>query len=66
MLLRRPTPRLLTHWTGTVVDCAYAKGEMRLDGVLVAPSELSDHRPVICDWEVLPQTARGWQAAFTE
>jgi endonuclease/exonuclease/phosphatase family metal-dependent hydrolase len=48
------SPPPSTHWTGTVVDYAYAKGSVRLEGVFVVPSDLSDHRPVICDWGVMP------------
>lgn len=48
------SPPPSTHWTGTVVDYAYAKGRLQLAGVYIAPSPLSDHRPLICDWEVLP------------
>ena len=48
------SPPPATHWTGTVVDYAYARGAVALDGCYVVPSGLSDHRPVICDWALEP------------
>ena len=42
-----------THWSGTVVDYAYFRGQgLILDGVYVSPCGLSDHRMVVCDWVI--------------
>ena len=44
-----PAPPL-THWTGTVVDFAYVRGEgWAVDGVYVRYTPLSDHLPVVVD-----------------
>ena len=45
-------PPPATHWTGTVIDLAFARGPVVPRGVFVVPSNLSDHRPVITDWAV--------------
>jgi endonuclease/exonuclease/phosphatase family metal-dependent hydrolase len=39
-----------THWTGTIVDYTYFRGNVQLLGVYVSPSALSDHRMTVCDW----------------
>ena len=45
----RPAPPL-THWTGTVVDFAYVRGDgWAIDGVYVRYTSLSDHLPIIVD-----------------
>ena len=45
-------PPPATHWTGTVIDFAFARGPVVPRGVFVVPSNLSDHRSVITDWAV--------------
>ena len=45
----RPAPPF-THWTGTVVDFAYVRGDgWAVDGAYVHRTPLSDHLPVIVD-----------------
>ena len=45
-----------THWTGTIVDYTYYNHDrLQLKGVYVSPSGLSDHRPIVCDWDLLPK-----------
>jgi endonuclease/exonuclease/phosphatase family metal-dependent hydrolase len=39
-----------THWTGTIVDYAYFRN-LQLLGVYVSPSDWSDHRMIVCDWQ---------------
>ena len=50
-----------THWTGTIVDYTYIKDErLELAGVYVSPSDLSDHRLIVCDWDLKqPKNAHG-------
>ena len=48
-----------THWSGTVVDYNYVKdNHLELAGVYVSPSPLSDHRLVVCDWDVKKKKKR--------
>ena len=42
-----------THWSGTIIDYTYAR-HLEVDGVYVAPSSLSDHRLIVCDWNLNP------------
>ena len=58
------SPPPSTHWTGTVIDYTWYRRATdnpvgskhscikRLHGVYVSPSNLSDHRLVVCDWEL--------------
>jgi endonuclease/exonuclease/phosphatase (EEP) superfamily protein YafD len=39
-----------THWTGTIVDHTYFRN-LELLGVYVSPSDWSDHRLTVCDWQ---------------
>jgi endonuclease/exonuclease/phosphatase family metal-dependent hydrolase len=41
-----------THWTGTIVDYTYFRGNVQLLGVYVHSSALSDHRMTVCDWQL--------------
>ena len=46
-------PPPATHWTGTIVDYTYIKDhQLELSGVYVSPNPLSDHRLVVCDWDL--------------
>ncbi|CAB9510946.1 expressed unknown protein [Seminavis robusta] len=43
-----------THWSGTIVDYTFYKDQrLLLSGVYVSPSNLSDHRLIVSDWELL-------------
>jgi len=47
----REDPPPATHWTSTVIDYAYSRGRtLNLKKLFVSPSNLSDHRLVVCDW----------------
>lgn len=56
------SPPPSTHWTGTVIDYTWYRRATgadnnqscikQLHGVYVSPSNLSDHRLVVCDWEL--------------
>lgn len=47
---KHPPPS--THWSGTVIDYTYYRGPSLVpSGVFVSPSDLSDHRLVVCDWK---------------
>jgi len=47
----REDPPPATHWTSTVIDFAYSRGPtLKLKKLFVSPSNLSDHRLVVCDW----------------
>lgn len=50
-------PPPATHWTSTVIDYSYFRGEIGVSGVYVSPSNLSDHRMIITDWRVGEQSA---------
>jgi hypothetical protein len=40
-----------THWTGTIVDYAYGRGQgLKPTQILVSSSSLSDHRMIVVDW----------------
>ena len=41
-----------THWSSTVIDYAYSRGGISLQGIHVSPSNLSDHRMIVCDWKL--------------
>lgn len=45
-------PPPATHWTSTVIDYSYFRGNIDIKGIDVSPSKLSDHRMVVCDWEI--------------
>ena len=52
-------PPPATHWSGTIVDHTYYKDDrLLLNGVYVSPSNLSDHRLVVCDWELLSHASK--------
>lgn len=43
-----------THWSGTAIDYSYSKNVVP-HGIYVSPAGFSDHRMVVCDWN-LPST----------
>lgn len=48
-----------SHWSGTIVDYTYHKDDrLLLSGVYVSPSNLSDHRLIVCDWELRNNSCR--------
>lgn len=55
---RPGSPPPSTHWTGTIIDYTWYRPGVRhpcikrIHGVYVSPSNLSDHRLVVCDWEL--------------
>lgn len=52
-------PPPATHWSGTIVDHTFFKDDrLFLNGVYVSPSNLSDHRLVVCDWELLSNSCK--------
>lgn len=42
-------PPPATHWSGTAIDYSYSRN-LDATGVYVSPSDLSDHRLIITDW----------------
>lgn len=40
-----------THWTSTAIDYSFVQGLM-LRGAYVVQSVMSDHLPVVCDWQL--------------
>ena len=48
----RDDPPPATHWTSTVIDYSYFRGSIDIKGIYISPSKLSDHRMVVCDWEL--------------
>jgi endonuclease/exonuclease/phosphatase family metal-dependent hydrolase len=45
-------PPPFTHWTGTNIDHTYSTVGLKVRGVYVVHTPLSDHLPVITDWEL--------------
>ena len=45
-------PPPATHWSGTVIDYTYTRGPIHLRKIQISPSNLSDHRLVVCDWSI--------------
>uniref|UniRef100_A0A7R9VBR6 Endonuclease/exonuclease/phosphatase domain-containing protein n=1 Tax=Pseudictyota dubia TaxID=2749911 RepID=A0A7R9VBR6_9STRA len=45
-------PPPATHWTSTVIDYSYYRGNIKPTGVFVSPSNLSDHRMIVSVWDV--------------
>ena len=52
-------PPAPTHWSGTSIDRAYARGGLRCAGVFVHPAGFSDHHAVTSDWCIAPCDAQG-------
>mmetsp|Transcript_36753 Transcript_36753/g.48677 ORF Transcript_36753/g.48677 Transcript_36753/m.48677 type:complete len:324 (+) Transcript_36753:104-1075(+) len=45
-------PPPATHWSSTVVDYAYSRGNINCESVYISPSNLSDHRMIVVDWKI--------------